>query len=146
MQDYTYSIFSLIAIAIHLIINFNILWGRGVVTARGVRYRGFLKGVLFYYVADGLWGVFAGLGWIVPWYADTILFFLSLVAFVFMWCRFINVYLELGKWPVRVLTWGGYALMAVNAVLLAANFFCDCVFHFDESGKYVIDFLRDPLI
>ena len=43
MQDYTYSVFSIVAIAIHLIINFNLLLGRGIATARGVRYRGFLR-------------------------------------------------------------------------------------------------------
>ena len=146
MQDFTYSVFSIVAIAIHLIINFNLLMGRGIVTARGARYRGFLMGVLFYYMADGAWGVFAELGWIGPWYVDTILFFLSLATFLFMWCRFVITYLDLGKCPTRILIWSGYALLAVNIALLAANVFIDCIFHFDAKGKYVIDGLRDPLI
>jgi len=146
MQGYTYSVFSLVAIVIHLIINFDLLTGRSVVTMRGSRYRGFLNGVLFYYLADGAWGIFAGLGWIVPWYVDTIFFFLSLVAFVYMWCRFVIVYLELGEWPTRMLTWSGYALISVNIILLAANVFTNCVFYFNEQGKYVIGALRDPLI
>ena len=84
MQDYTYSVFSSVAILIHLIINFRLLFGsgEGLGSARVMRYRGFLLGVLFYYVADATWGVFAGLGWTGPLYVDTILFFLSFAAFL----------------------------------------------------------------
>lgn len=62
MQGYTYSTFSIVAIAIHLIINYKMMLGGGPKTALVQRYRGFLLGVLFYYVADGAWGIFAGLG------------------------------------------------------------------------------------
>ena len=60
MQDYTYSVFSVAAIVIHLIFNFDLL---------------------------------AGLGWLRPLYVETAFFFLSLIAFVFMWCRFAVAYL-----------------------------------------------------
>ena len=145
MQSFSYSVFSLAAIIIHLILNFDLLFGRRRATVRGSRYRGFLLGVLFYYVADGLWGVFAGLGWIGAWYVDTILFFLSLVAFVVMWCRFSAVYLGFGKWPTRILSWSGFGLLAVNVALLVANVFTDCFFYFDEAGKYVLGPVRDPV-
>ena len=148
MQDYTYSIFSSAAIVIHLIINYRQLIGRGVDMGalRVMRYRGFLMGVFFYYVADAAWGVFAGLGWTGSLYVDTILFFLSLVAFVLMWCRFIVVYLDLGKWLSRILLWSGYAILAVNVVLLTANFSNGCVFHIDEQGRYIIGCARNPAI
>ena len=79
MQDYTYSVFSSVAIVIHLIINYRLLIGRrdGIGTARVVRYRGFLLGVLFYYVADATWGILAGLGWTCVLYVETVFFFLS---------------------------------------------------------------------
>ena len=83
MQGYLYSTFSSAALVIHLIINFNLLIGRGVVTAHGARYRGFVLGVLAYYVTDASWGILAGLGWNRLLYIDTVFFFLSLVAFVF---------------------------------------------------------------
>ena len=148
MQDYTYSVFSSVAIVIHLIINYRLLIGRrdGIGTARVVRYRGFLLGVLFYYVADAAWGVFAGLGWTGLLYVDTILFFLSLVAFVLMWCRFVTAYLDLGKWQSRFLTWFGYAILAANVVLLVDNVFDECVFHIDENGRYLTGSARNPAI
>ena len=96
MQGYSYSVFSSVAIAIHLIINYNLLIGKGEVSKRASRYRGFLLGTLAYYISDAAWGIFAGLGWTRILYADTIFFFLSLVAFVFMWSRFVITYLDFG--------------------------------------------------
>ena len=131
MQGYTYSVFSILAIAIHLIINFDLLFGRRGKSVHVAEYRGFLASVLAYYVVDAAWGVFAGLEWTGLLYVDTIFFFLSLVAFVFMWCRFVVSYLDLGKWPTRFLIWCGYAILAVYVVLLTVNCFNDCFFHID---------------
>ena len=144
MQDYSYSVFSIVAIAIHLIINFNLLVGRGPTTAHGAHYRGFLLGILAYYVTDAAWGIFAGLGWTDVLYIDTMLFFLALVAFVFMWCRFVVNYLDLGKWMSRGISLSGYALFAVNLAALAANPFNKCFFYFDALGNYRTGYLRDP--
>ena len=144
MQGYTYSIFSGAALVIHLIINFDLLLGHGVVTKHDVRYRGFAMGVLAYYVTDAAWGIFAGLKWRWLWYADTVLFFLALVAFVLMWGRFVISYLDLDKRAERILSWSGYALFAANIAALAANIFTNCVFHIDAQGVYRIGFLRDP--
>ena len=102
MQGYTYSVFSIVAIAIHLIFNFRMLAGRGVTTVHGERYRSFLLGVLAYYVSDAAWGIFAGLGWRGPWYVDTMFFFLSLAAFVIMWGRFAVDYLGFSRLVRRI--------------------------------------------
>ena len=144
MQDYTYSVFSIAAIAIHLIINFKLLIGRGKSTARAGNYRGFLWGILAYYVTDAAWGIFAGLRLTRLLYADTVLFFLALVAFVFMWCRFVITYLEFGKWTGRALCGVGYALWVFNLAALAVNPFKKCFFHIDGGGNYQTGSLRDP--
>ena len=143
MQDFTYSVFSVLAVVIHLAFNSKMLLGRAVQPRHKAYYRDFLFAVLTYYVADGAWGIFAGLGWQRAWYADTVLFFLSLVAFVVMWSRFVVVYLDFGKWPARILYLAGCALLAFNVAALAANPFCHCFFHFDEQGVYQIDYLRN---
>ena len=143
MQSYTYSVFSAVAIAIHLIINFKLIVGRGESTVRGMRYRGFLYGVLAYYVTDATWGVLAGLGWTRVLYVETAFFFLSLVAFVFMWSRFAINYLGFGKWATRTLMWYGYALLAFNLAALAVNPFCNCFYYFDAQGGYLTGSARD---
>ena len=143
MQGYTYSVFSLAALVIHLIINFDMLAGRRKVTTRGIRYRGFLLGVLAYYITDAAWGIFAGLGWRKVLYVETVFFFLSLVAFVFMWGKFVIDYLALGRWPTRILEWFGYALLAFNIVALAVNPFNNSFYHIDADGVYRTGFIRD---
>ena len=146
MQGYTYSIFSIVAIVIHLIINFDLLTGRRKdVSERAKRYRGFLTGILAYYVTDAAWGILAGLGWTRMLYAATIFFFLGLVVFALMWCRFVISYLAFGKWAARLLAGSGYALLAVNVILLTANFFNNCVFYFDKQGKYLLGSQRNLL-
>ena len=144
MQNYTYSVFSIAAIALHLIFNWNLLFRRRVDGLHVRYYRLFLIGVLAYYATDAAWGILAGLGWIVPWYADTILFFLSLVAFVFLWSCFVATYLNFAKWPKRILDWSGWALLAFNIAAIAANPFTRCYFYFDDAGVYKTGFLRDP--
>ena len=144
MQGYSYSVFSIVAMVIHVIINFDLLTGRRSFTARGTRYRGFLAGVLAYYVTDAAWGIIAGLGWTRLLYVDTIFFFLALVAFVYMWSVFVIDYLQLGKWPARILTWFGYGLWAFNFAAVAANPFNKCFFHIDSQGTYQTGWLRNP--
>ena len=138
MQGYLYSVFSGAAILIHLIINFNLLNGRQLFTVRGSRYRGFLFGILSYYVADAAWGVLAGLGWIRLLYIDTIFFFLSMVVFVIMWGYFVAAYLEIGKWQEWILTLSGLTLLGINIELLTANIFNHCMFYFDVQGHYLL--------
>ena len=145
MQGYSYSIFSAVAIVIHLMVNFDLIIGRGIATEKGARYRSFLIGVLFYYIADAAWGLFAGLGWTYSLYADTILFFLSLAVFAFLLGRFVITYIGLDKWTAGMISWAGYTVLAVNVVTLIANFFNGWVFYFDGNGKYLCGGLRDPL-
>ena len=141
MQDYIYSVIAFVAmaihltinssqtkmvkmpnLAIHLIINYNQRSGRQTETARAVReYRGFLKCVFAYYITDASWGVLAGLGWTKALYADTVLYFIAISVSVLAWCRFVIVYLDLGRLSARTLSWFGYVLLAMYVALLLAN-------------------------
>ena len=143
MQDYIYSVIAFLAMTIHLIINSGTIAGRGLVNARGAReYRGFLMGVFSYYIVDAGWGVFSGLGWTRVLYVDTMLYFIAIAVSVLMLCRFVIAYLGTSGWKAQVILWFGHALLALYIVLLVANFFNDCLFHFDENGNYVPGFLR----
>ena len=143
MQGYAYSVFSLAAIAIHLIINYPLLIGRGEDGVWGRRYRDFLTGTLAYYITDALLGILAGLGWTGLLYLETAFFFLALAVFVLVWCRFVIVYLDLARWESRILSWFGYALIAFNLAALAANPFNNCFFHLNAQGDYQTGCIRD---
>ena len=56
MQDYIYSVIPILAIVIHLIINFDMLPGRKKVSSFHCarEYRGFLGGLMYYYITDAL--------------------------------------------------------------------------------------------
>ena len=139
MQDYIYSVIAFVAMAIHLIINFDLRTPSkgGLITAHATReYRNFLKGIFAYYIVDAGWGVFAGLQWRGALYVDTMLYYIAIAASVITWCHFVIVYLGLSKWKKRILFWFGYALLGLYVVLLTANIFNNCLFHFDENGAY----------
>jgi len=137
MQDYIYSVIPILAMAIHLIINSGRIAGRGKVNARGAcAYRRFLCGVFACYIVDVGWGVLAGLGWTNALYVDTALYYIAIAASVLTWCHFVIVYLDLGKWTARTLSWFGYALLALYMVLVTANVFNNCLFYFDDQGHY----------
>ena len=142
MQGYMYSVIAFVAIAIHLIINIDLLTARKVITTEGVCYRNFLLGILAYYMIDAGWGVFAGLGWTRVLYVDTAFYYVAIAVSVLTWCKFVIVYLDYGGWPARALAWFGYALLTLYIGLLAANIFNNCIFHFDAKGAYVAGPLR----
>jgi len=143
MQGYAYSVFSIAAIAIHLIINCDMIGRKRKLSERARRYRSFLMGTLAYYITDAAWGIFAGLDWTKVLYIETFVFFLALAAFVLLWSRFVVAYLALGKLPMRILSWFGYAIIAFNLAAMAANPFNSCFFHIDARGVYQTDYLRD---
>ena len=143
MQDYIYSSIAFLAMVIHLIINSSLRTNNGMVTAHGSReYRGFLKGIFVYYIVDAGWGVFAGLDWTLILYLDTMFYYIAIAVSVLTWCRFAIVYLDLSKWKARLLSWFGYALLALYVGLLTANVFNGCLFHFDAQGAYHAGFIR----
>ena len=144
MQNYTYSAFSALALVLHLVFNRDLLFRRRIDTAHGRHYRLFLFGVLAYYMSDAAWGLFAGLRWIVPWYVDTLFFFLSLVLLVSLWSQFVADYLSFGKTSRCFLAWCGHALLAFNIVALVLNPFTRCMFFFDDQCVYQTGWLRDP--
>ena len=143
MQDYIYSVIAILAMAIHLIINFDLCTARGLVTAHGTReYRDFLVGLFTYYIADAGWGIFAGLGWTRVLYIDTMFYYIAIALSVLTWCRFVIAYLSIRKWPARLLSGFGYSLMALYVVLLAVNVFNNCLFKFDDHGSYAAGPIR----
>jgi len=138
MQDYIYSVIAFLAMVIHLIINYDALPWRKISAAHGAReYRFFLAGLFLYYITDASWGVLAGLHWTKVLYVDTAFYYLAIAVSVLTLCLFIAAYLDVRGWRAQVLSWFGYLLVAMYVVLLVANVFNNCVFHFDEQGNYV---------
>ena len=92
----TYSIIGLLAIAIHLILNYEVFQPQnkkdGSEVKRSFRY--FMLAVFAYYVTDALWGVFNGLQAVKLLYADTVAYYVAMASSVLLWTRYVILYLE----------------------------------------------------
>ena len=62
--------------------------------------------------------------------------YIAIAVSVLTWCRFSITYLDLSRWKARMLSWFGYALLALYVVLLTVNIFNNCLFYFDAAGGY----------
>ena len=134
-----YASFGALAIILHLIINHDYLKrqrGRDISPA-AARYKMFLIGVMFYYVSDILWGYLYGLRIIPLAYADTVLYFFSMVVSVLFWTRFVVSYLDARKIFSRFLTYAGWTIFWFEVIHLVVNFFNPIIFTFDESKTYI---------
>ena len=143
MHNYTYAASSMVAILVHLIFNYNLMFRGKFETLHGIRYRRFLFGILAFFVTDAAWGVFAGLGWIAPWYVDTLFYFISLSAAVFLWSRFISEYLGFDKATERFLDLCASSFVAFNIAASVSNPFTGNFFYFDALGEYKEGWMRD---
>ena len=127
MQDFFnsnfYSVVAGIALVVHLIINWRQLadWRNAESRAGALEFRRFLVSLTFFFAADVLWGVFAGLGWSLALYADTGLFFLAMALSVFSWSRFIVAYLKMDGLPRACLLRIGWGLLAFFVAALVLN-------------------------
>ena len=94
---YFYSSISAIALIVHLIINWQQLFGwRNVKPRAGTHeFRHFLVCLSIFFVADILWGILAALKYPRLLFADTMLFFLAMALSFCAWTRYVVAYLEM---------------------------------------------------
>jgi len=139
-----YSSIGLLCIAVHLIINFQAMKKRNI-TASDVakcRYRQFLFGVMLYYSADVLWGILYEKGLVFFAYADTVIYFFSMVLSVLLWTRFVIAYLNDDAAFGRFLMCSGWGIFTFELIALIMNAFSPVVFGFGEDGEYYPGTLR----
>ncbi|MCR4787401.1 MAG: diguanylate cyclase [Lachnospiraceae bacterium] len=134
-----YSGFGMLALVIHIIINFRDLKKRpeGEMALTDKRYRKFLFSLIIYYLADICWGLFYAMRIIPLTYFDTALFFASMGLTVYLWMRYIIAFLKVENALSGVLTWAGAGILAFQIITLGINFFLPIVFEFNENNEYV---------
>ena len=139
MQDYLYSVIGFIAIAVHMIINFQVMFHRESVHERiaGTMYRWLMLSIFSYYITDALWGILAGLNWIPLLFVDTTIYYIAMCSAIVCYYRYFVEYLEMKDWKGRLFTWFGTVFFVLEIIFLLINFFRPCFFWFDESDAYV---------
>ena len=133
-----YSSFGILAILVHIIINYDVLIKndyREVMPASS-SYRQFLIGIMVYYVSDVLWGFLYEHRLIALTYADTVLYFLSMVISVLLWSRYVTEYLDENSLFSRMIRSIGMVILIYEIINLIINFFRPVVFRFSEDGTY----------
>ena len=133
-----YSSFGVLAIILHLIINYDLLLKdeyHDLLPANSY-YRRYLISLLLFYFADVIWGFLYEKKWVLAAYGDTSLFFLSMVVTVLFWTRFVMNYLNDHSLFRTVLTIAGWGIFIYEVVCLFINLFHPVLFRFYEDGRY----------
>ena len=133
-----YASFGMLSIVIHLIINFEAIWrvSKDENSIVRKRYKAFVLGLLFYYCSDVLWGLFYASKIVPLAYGDTVLFFFSMGLTLFLWMRFIVVYLNRKDFFSRILTYFGWCMLFLESIVLLVNAFIPIMFAFGSDGEY----------
>ena len=144
MQDYIYSVIGLIAIVIHLIINFNVMFKpeHFKLQKASANYRYLMIAIFVYYITDVLWGFFAGLNWIPQLFLDTTIYYVAMSSAIVFYYRYIVEYLGFDGWRASVFKNFGAGFFILENLCLIINFFYPCFFWFDANDAYIAGPIR----
>ena len=134
-----YASIGMLSITVLIIVNYEALMNAHLEKSQVAkrRYRHFLFGVIVYLLSDIFWGILYGQRLITLAYADTVIYFLSMVISVFLWTRFVVAYLKNKKAYGKFLIYAGWIITIYEVVVLIINFFVPIVFGFSEDREYV---------
>ena len=109
-------------------------------------YRIFIFSLIVFYLADILWGIFEYYKIMPVLYADTVLFFLSMAVTIFLWTRYVTIYVGAkGKTGLFVLIFSALIVASV-IIMLIINVFNPIFFLFNENKEYEAKFGRFVLL
>ncbi len=131
-----YYIFSIVAILIHIIINFETFLKKDSASSI-TSYRAFLISVLLFYITDILWGVFYEMKLYVPLVIDTYLYFVFMGNTVFCWTLFIIKYVTGRTITSNLLKWSSLGLLILEATLLIINMFKPIFFEVTKDSTFI---------
>ncbi len=134
----TYSIIGILATAILLINNRDVLWKKDdYLRAPAYRaYRYLLYGITAYYITDMLWGILESHHLVTAVYIDTVIHFIAMATAVMLWTRYVIVYLGNKQGFGRFLYYAGSMFLCFEIIIVIVNFFVPVLFSFDTEGEY----------
>lgn len=134
----SYSVIGMLAIAINLIINRDVLWRKDdfdLIPAYK-EYRAFIVSILVFCTSDVLWGLLDEYH-IQPFlYLVTVIYFASMMTGFMLWTRYIAAYMQGGKILKNILTVTSTTMLVAELIILIINFFIPIQFWFDENAVY----------
>lgn len=132
-----YASFGLLALIIHLIINYGILKSKDTdgTPAEG-NYKAFLLAVMAYYIVDIAWGFLAERKLLLLVYADTVIYFVTMALSVLFWTKYVVAYLNSEGTFNKIITTTGWLIFGADIIALTVNFFVPIFFSFDADKTY----------
>ncbi len=132
-----YSSFGIIALLIHIIINYDVLRNSNKdESSANKTYRHFLNCVMCYYISDTLWGILYEHKLIYINYFNTVIYFITMAMSVFLLTQYVIEYLNEKLLFGKILFFTGRIYFVCELIVLSVNFFYPILFYFDESGVY----------
>ena len=135
-----YSSIGVIALIVHVIINFDLMKRVSRVGTHSVaqkRYRRFLIALIVYYLADIIWGTLYENGNMLLTYIDTVAVFVTMTLSVLLWTRALIVFIDDKSKFGKIVLGGGWTIFLTEIIVLVVNFFYPIVFKFDEDHTYI---------
>ncbi|MBQ8014190.1 MAG: hypothetical protein IJ257_07345 [Treponema sp.] len=133
-----YSSIGIVAFLVHVIINYDVL-----VKSKHEQdsdshkaYKAFLTCVLIYYIFDILWGVIYSLKFPLLSYTWTELYFMTVAITVFLWTRYVIIYLNKATFFSKLIKYAGILFLVFEFVSIILNLFFPIMFYYDEKGDY----------
>lgn len=133
----SYSAFGLLAILIHLIVNYDVFHKSVGSSFPAVKYyRQFLICVILYHLADSLWGVFYSHKQPTLLFVDTTVYFLLMATTVLFWTSFVVHYLERKSIFCTAIYYVGRLFFIFQVGTVGANIFVPILFYVGKNGEY----------
>ena len=135
-----YSSIGVIALIVHVIINFDLMKRVSRVGTHSVtqkRYRRFLIALIAYYLSDIIWGTLYENGHMLLTYIDTVAVFVTMTLSVLLWTRALIVFIDDKSLFGKIVLGGGWTIFLTEIIVLIVNFFYPIVFKFDEDHTYI---------
>ena len=144
----TYSLVGIIAVFVHLIVNFDVFANIGKKSKfTGEKYYLlFLISVILYHITDGCWGLLYDAKWRTAVYVDTVIYFFAMAASILMWGIFVNHYLGSKSVKSKVIMALCYFVFGAQISVIIVNFFVPILFTLDENFNYKAEVARYVLL
>ena len=136
-----YALVDIVAVLVIFVINFNVIFPMH--KPRNVKayklYRWFLLSLLFYFVTDGIWGIFDSVHSQIGIIVDTSIYFASMSLSILIWTHFEVAYLNEDGLFGKIIRIVGWVIFSAGIILLVLNL---CIpsftllFSADENGIY----------
>ena len=130
-----YSVFTILALTIHIIVNIDIfLMGKPPKSLVAIKeYKAFVISIALFFLTDVLWGVFEENKLAIALYIDTTAYFLMMGSTIFFWTRYVTKLLGGRKVFSQIVRWVGFTFLLTEVVLLIVNIPLPVLFRVDLS-------------